>query len=209
MENHELISFGDLPVSDLMHYGIKGMKWGVRRYQNKDGTLTPAGKKRQAKLEAELEKLGGNKSDSETKAKPKTVKEMTNEELREAVNRLQLERQLVSLYNELNPKKVSAGKEFTKKLGRSIGDAAAEAAKNAGRSFLEKKLKELMGIDDKKTKSVVETLKEEFQTLDYQDKISKIKNQQTTNNNNNANNIANLEREITNLRDRLDEMENK
>ena len=30
----------------LKHSGIKGMKWGVRRYQNKDGSLTPAGKKR-------------------------------------------------------------------------------------------------------------------------------------------------------------------
>ena len=30
----------------LAHHGIKGMKWGVRRYQNKDGSLTPAGKKR-------------------------------------------------------------------------------------------------------------------------------------------------------------------
>ncbi len=33
----------------LYHHGIKGMKWGVRRYQNKDGSLTPVGKKRQAK----------------------------------------------------------------------------------------------------------------------------------------------------------------
>ena len=30
----------------LQHYGIKGQKWGIRRYQNEDGTLTPAGKAR-------------------------------------------------------------------------------------------------------------------------------------------------------------------
>ena len=32
--------------NELLHWGIKGMKWGVRRFQNKDGSLTPAGKKR-------------------------------------------------------------------------------------------------------------------------------------------------------------------
>lgn len=32
--------------NELAHHGIKGMKWGVRRYQNKDGSLTPAGKRR-------------------------------------------------------------------------------------------------------------------------------------------------------------------
>ena len=31
--------------NELYHHGIKGMKWGVRRYQNEDGTLTNAGKK--------------------------------------------------------------------------------------------------------------------------------------------------------------------
>ena len=30
----------------LAHYGVLGMKWGVRRYRNEDGTLTEAGKKR-------------------------------------------------------------------------------------------------------------------------------------------------------------------
>lgn len=40
--------------SYLKHHGIKGMKWGVRRYQNEDGTLTPAGLKRQAKFDKEF-----------------------------------------------------------------------------------------------------------------------------------------------------------
>jgi hypothetical protein len=35
----------DVNSNELAHHGIFGMKWGVRRYQNKDGTLTAAGKK--------------------------------------------------------------------------------------------------------------------------------------------------------------------
>lgn len=41
--------------TELYHHGVKGQKWGVRRYQNKDGSLTPAGKKRAAKLSQKLD----------------------------------------------------------------------------------------------------------------------------------------------------------
>ena len=33
-------------TNELKHHGIKGQRWGIRRFQNKDGSLTPAGKKR-------------------------------------------------------------------------------------------------------------------------------------------------------------------
>lgn len=47
-----------METKELQHAGIKGMKWGIRRYQNKDGTLTPAGKKR---YNREMEKLKAEK----------------------------------------------------------------------------------------------------------------------------------------------------
>lgn len=49
---------------ELEHFGIKGQKWGIRRYQNPDGTLTEAGKKRYAVLEEKL-----NRQDSKATAR--------------------------------------------------------------------------------------------------------------------------------------------
>ena len=59
---------------ELCHHGILGMKWGVRRYQNKDGSLTSAGKKRHQlnfnendrigeKKETEVKRITDNKSE--------------------------------------------------------------------------------------------------------------------------------------------------
>ena len=96
----------------LKHYGVLGMKWGVRRYQNKDGTLTSAGKKRYDRDEQKI----ANKA----KKKP-SVKEMSDDELRKAINRLQMERQ----YSQLRPSNINKGKEYAQKVFKAGTTVAA------------------------------------------------------------------------------------
>ena len=84
--------------NELYHWGIKGMKWGVRRYQNKDGSYTTAGRKRKRDGWSEDAKTAGD-------IKKKSVKEMSNAELRKLNERTRLE----SEYKQLNPSAVRKG----------------------------------------------------------------------------------------------------
>ena len=47
--------------TELYHHGIKGQRWGVRRYQNPDGSLTLAGKKRALQMQNSYTELSQNK----------------------------------------------------------------------------------------------------------------------------------------------------
>lgn len=102
--------------NELSHHGIKDQRWGVRRFQNRDGSLTPEGRKRYGK--------GGSKDTAkpetteEKKArilKSRSAKELynnadlfTTQELQEAYNRLSLERNI----RGLAPAEVSKGEKF-------------------------------------------------------------------------------------------------
>lgn len=94
------------PYSDsyLAHYGIKGMKWGVRRYQNKDGSYTAAGKRRRYNNSSDYE---------ETRAlRKKNYRELSNEELKKLNKRMNLE----SEYQRLNPQGIFRGQKAAKTI---------------------------------------------------------------------------------------------
>lgn len=67
--------------NELQHYGIKGQKWGVRRFQNEDGSLTAAGKDRyQAGKEFEREREKIEKEEKEKLAK--TFSDLSEDEIK-------------------------------------------------------------------------------------------------------------------------------
>lgn len=106
--------------SVLAHHGIKGMKWGVRRYQNKDGTLTAAGKRRAAK-ESKLEDREIRKS---RKQDIKNRRKLSPDEIRKKIERLKLEKELKSLTEE----NIAPGKKFVSDSMQSAGKKALATA---------------------------------------------------------------------------------
>lgn len=148
--------------TQLYHWGIKGMKWGVRRYQNADGSLTPAGRKRyggDSDSSVKGGKTGSSTSTSTQSSKSKSISEMSDTELRAAVARLQLEKQ----YKDLMPKEektVSAGMKFLKSVGGTVASALGEASKTVLKEYVTKAAKDKLGLNEKKEKSKLEKLRE-------------------------------------------------
>lgn len=145
---------------ELKHWGVKGMKWGVRRYQNKDGSLTPAGQKRYDRdvrennakkkdnrinidgpdpkrwakedtkrtkdvvdsssgMVRELKNIERNSRPSPKKQKM-DLSNMTDQQLRDRINRANLEKQYNDMFGQ-DTTKVSKGRQYVSDVLETAG----------------------------------------------------------------------------------------
>lgn len=83
---------------ELYHHGIKGQKWGIRRYQNPDGTLTALGRKRQGDYEKAKEEARSKLLRSSDASEIYEYKDLlTTAEIKERLDRIDKEATLRSL----------------------------------------------------------------------------------------------------------------
>lgn len=99
----EKASHGDniSEAKDLKHFGVPGMKWGVRRQRGPDGRIIPTSQEHKT---------------SRIQAKT-PMKQLSNAELRQYVERKNLEKQ----YASLSKKEISAGKKFAQAVIKETG----------------------------------------------------------------------------------------
>lgn len=134
---------------ELCHYGIRGMKWGIRRYQNSDGSLTTAGRNRYS-TGKHRSIFTRKKTTSKVKPKPaeekpkqKSVSEMSDAELNAFLNRKRLEQQYYQLM--ATPQKKSAVTKGKEMVGKALENAAQDTLTQIAKYAMAKSVNKVLG----------------------------------------------------------------
>lgn len=98
-----------IPKSELAHHGILGQKWGVRRYQNPDGSLTPAGRRHLERADKKWVKKNEKKFYNETYAKSRReMNEFVKRELNPNIRKYNKNHKISAAYANAYSRKLAS-----------------------------------------------------------------------------------------------------
>lgn len=120
--------------NELQHYGIKGMKWGVRRSRAQLGYSSSP---RKPKKQAQKASSKPQRKVSSKQQRKDAMKKMSDAELRSRINRIQMERQ----YMQLTAAEMSPGKKFIKDV---VTNAAKQTVTNYTAKYMTKGMEALL-----------------------------------------------------------------